>query len=330
MRTVVIFLALASHSAARADDITSTTTKEAIEFRAGKSLIGRYQAGPSIAKPYFWPLLAPGDIPVTRDWPMEAAKPGGSTDHVHQKSVWFCHGEVIPEGMGKAVDFWTEAKAKDGKAQFGAIVCTAIGDAKALPGGGVELVTKNEWRTPAGIKILDEERTLRVWDRDGGRLISFECKLIASVCPITFGDTKEGSFGIRVHDELRPESKVGTTVTTSGGKVIRSPAKDDLSVWGQPAEWIDYSGTVGGKACGVAVFEHKENTQRRGWHARAYGLVAANPFAREKSGFPSQKGKSELVKMAKGGTLTLRYAVYAHVGDAKSGKVAEAYEAFCK
>ena len=55
---------------------------------------------------------------------------------------------------------------------------------------------------------------------------------------------------------------------------------------------------------------------------------AANPFGREGSGFPSQKGKTELLKIDKGSELKLRYAIYAHTGDAKSAKVAEVFEAF--
>jgi len=78
------------------------------------------------------------------------------------------------------------------------------------------------------------------------------------------------------------------------------------------------------------VFDHPKNPSRAAWHTRAYGLMAANPFGRARSGFPSQKGKTDLVKMRKGQTLTFRYAVYAHTGDAAAGKVAEAYEVFKK
>jgi hypothetical protein len=36
------------------------------------------------------------------------------------------------------------------------------------------------------------------------------------------------------------------------------------------------------------------------------------------------------VRIEKGKSLTFRFAVYAHTGDAASGKVAEAYELFKK
>jgi hypothetical protein len=58
--------------------------------------------------------------------------------------------------------------------------------------------------------------------------------------------------------------------------------------------------------------------------------MAANPFGRAKSGFPDMKGKNDRVRLAKGEHLKLRYGIFVHLGDAKEGKVAEAYELFTK
>jgi len=132
-----------------------------------------------------------------------------------------------------------------------------------------------------------------------------------------------------VNDALRPSQSTGATVTTADGKSYAPPVKDNLPIWGFPTDWIDYSGKIDGKEVGIAVFDHPKNP-RANWHVRAYGLNAANPFGRAQSGFPSQKGKTELVKIEKGGELKLKYAIYAHTGDAKAGKVAEAFEQFKK
>ena len=110
--------------------IKITKTKEEIEFRLGDALVTRYHIGEKVAKPYFWPLHAKGDITVTRAWPMKEGDAQETKDHVHQKSAWFCHGDVIPEGIDlknkikgvDGVDFWSEAKG------HGNIVCTKIGD----------------------------------------------------------------------------------------------------------------------------------------------------------------------------------------------------------
>src|SRR5262245_43763924 len=74
-------------------------SESTLEFTIGDELVARYHKGPDVAKPYFWPLNAPGEIPITRGWPMQPGLPKETKDHVHQKSAWFCHGDVIPEGI---------------------------------------------------------------------------------------------------------------------------------------------------------------------------------------------------------------------------------------
>src|SRR5262245_12471792 len=69
-----------------------------ITFKAGDAVVSTYHVGPQVAKPYFWPLRL-GTTDLTRAWPMVKGQPGETTDHVHQKSAWFCHGDVIPEGV---------------------------------------------------------------------------------------------------------------------------------------------------------------------------------------------------------------------------------------
>lgn len=323
-----------------AAEVHAEVQEGAVVFRVGGEVVGRYVTDKRYAKPFLYPLRAPCGAPVTRGWPVEKGLPQEvTTDHVHQKSVWFCHGDVIPEGVelkirttergGQGVDFWSEAKDADGTPRHGRIACVRVGRPERLSPEHVRVETINEWYTPDGVKILDEVRVIHCVACSRGRLFVFDIRLMARDCPIVFGDTKEGSFGIRVHDALRPSVAGGGTVTTAEGKVIAPPAKDNLPIWGQPSAWIDYSGKVGEKAVGVAVFDHPSNPPAS-WHVRAYGLNAANPFGRQRSGFPSQKGKTELVRIAKGGELKLRYGVYAHDGDATAGKTAEVYELFRK
>ena len=96
------------------------------------------------------------------------------------------------------------------------------------------------------------------------------------------------------------------------------------------SDWCDYSGDIGGKRAGIAVFDAATNQPRAAWHSRGYGLMAANPFGRAESGFPARKGQHDLVKLGKGEHLKLRYGIFLHAGDAREGKVAEAYEQFSK
>jgi hypothetical protein len=338
---LAVIAALGCASRLHAQDVTATKSGEFIEFRAGGEPVGRYQfAGvvqvdkgegtKPLAKPFFYPLFAPGQLPVTRDWPLKRGTPGETTDHFHQKSVWFCHGDVIPDGgvtvrsadkNVKGVDFWAEG------GNHGRIVCTAVGEPTRPLANRVEVRTTNEWVAAEGLKLLDEVRTLSVVALPTGRLLVFDIDLTAAV-PVTFGDTKEGSMGVRVPDGFRASQKDGGTVTSSAGKSFAAPVKDNLPLWGEVADWNDYSAEVDGKPAGLAVFADPSNPVPSAWHTRAYGLMAANPFGRAGAGFPSQKGKTELVKLAKGDRLKLRFGVYAHAGDVTGGKVAEAYKTF--
>ena len=125
MRKLLSVVALLSLPAfVRADDVSIVAGKDAIEFKAGSTVVAKYAVAETVAKPYLYPVLAPNGVPLTRGWPVEKAPGDATTDHPHQKSVWFCHGDVIPEGIelkiksankgDKGVDFWSEAKDKDG------------------------------------------------------------------------------------------------------------------------------------------------------------------------------------------------------------------------
>ncbi|MSQ94069.1 MAG: hypothetical protein EXR98_05875 [Gemmataceae bacterium] len=301
-------------------------TKDALEFSIDDDLVTRYLIGADRPKPIFWPVNAPGGVPLTRSWPMEKAQPGEAIDHPHQQSAWFCHGDLIPEGIelptkikGVAgVDFWSIAKG------HGKMVVTAVGDPKNAPGHG-SVVTKNEWSTAEGTKIMDETRAIHLYATGKARLIVVQCDLHATVCNLTFGDTKEGAFGIRINDVINAGK-------TGKGKIQNAEGKiGEKECWGQVSAWCDYSGPVGGKEVGLTVLVDPKNPHPTCWHVRGYGLMAANPFGRDKHAkFPAVKGNNELVRLKKGEHLVLRYGMLLHEGDAVSGQVEGYYQRFVK
>jgi hypothetical protein len=262
---------------------------------------------------------------------MEADAKGEAKDHRHHKSLWFCHGDVIPEGVPikhkikgvEGIDFWSEAKG------HGKIVCTKV---STPSGSGPEasVATHNEWRTADGEKVLDEVRVIRFHNLGDAWLLTLDIDLHASVCPITFGDTKEGALGLRVREAVRADRK-GQLVNAEGKRGEgRLNNVEKKGCWGLVSAWCDYSGPVGDHTAGVAIFACPKNSLPTAWHARNYGLLAANPFGRARSGFPDLRGKKDLVKLARGEHLRMRYGILLHKGDAKAGKVAEQYERYAK
>jgi len=288
----------------------------------GKELVGRYHFAPDLPKPHFHPLNGPFGKPVTRGFPVIKDDPTETKDHPHQRMVWFCHGDVIPEGLElkskvkgvTGVDFWAESPG------HGRIVCKkAESFTPARPG---PFQTVNLWLSGDGDPILEESRAIELHDLGPAKLFVFDITLFATQWPITFGDTKEGSFGVRVAETMT-EKKGGVLENADGKRTMKE-------CWGQTSAWCDYSGLVDGKTVGVAIFDDPKNPHPAFWHSRDYGLMAANPFGRSKSGFPAAKGRTDLVKLAKGERLKLRYGLLVHPGDAKEGKVAEHYQAFLK
>jgi len=296
----------------------------AISFCTGSEEMAIYRFGDDFAKPIFWPLKAPNNKEVTRAWPMHATPGSPKEDHPHQKSAWFTYGDIIPEGVqikhkrkGVAgIDFWTEGP------DCGRIVCVSTNEYRhdADRSG---IATHNEWRDPDGTKIMDELRTLQFFNYEKAYLFIVDIDLWASVAPITFGDTKEGAFGVRVAHSMREDRGKGR-ITNAEGKV------GEKQCWGRISAWCDYSGPVEGETVGIALFASPNNPLPSCWHCRAYGLMAANPFARAKSGFPDMKDKKDFFSLHRGEHLKLRYGIFIHLGDVKEGQVAEAYELFKK
>lgn len=322
MSGVAVVLTLTLANLMSAGEVQIKQAKEHVDFLVDGELVGRYLISAERPKPIFWPLKAPGGAILTRAWPMEKAAEGGSVDHPHQQSAWFCHGDVIPEGITvtakipkiKGVDFWSVAPG------HGKIICTKVETPNTNKSAG-HLTTQNEWRTSDDIKIMDETRKLHLYDFDKARLLVFDIDLLASVVPIVFGDTKEGSMGVRVNDVIREKNGNGQIANAEG-------KKGSKECWGQHSVWCDYSGTVDGQKVGIAVLCDPKNAEPSAYHVRDYGLMAANPFGRAEAAFPAVKGKKDLVRLEKGQHLRLRYGILLHTGDASSGQVQSCFDRF--
>jgi len=74
------------------------------------------------------------------------------------------------------------------------------------------------------------------------------------------------------------------------------------------------------------VFDHPQNPRHpTWWHARDYGLFAANPFGQHDFENLSDKTAGHLTIPA-GQSVTFRYRFYLHAGDIEQAKVAQHYQ----
>ena len=274
----------------------------------------RFAGAPHV---YYYPLIGPGGAKMTRAWPMEDA-PGEEHDHPHHRSMWFSHGLV------NGVDFWSEDTShgtRKPKHPIGKIEHDRIVEVKSGKTGVVRASQK--WVAPDGSVPLTSVQTLTVHDRpETERVFDFEIALTAGAKDVLLGDTKEGTFAIRIAESMRLKGAKGQP---SDGHIANSEGDADDTAWGKAAKWVDMSGPVDGKVLGIAVFDHPANLRHpTRWHARDYGLFAANPFCGREMDKTLPAGAADHTIKA-GETLTLKYRVFIHEGDAAAAKVAERY-----
>ena len=239
-------------------------------------------------KPILWPIIGPTGKPLTRDYPMEKDTKE-TKDHVHQRSLWFTHGNV------NGIDFWGETPA----GKTGTIVHRKF--VKLESGAQAEIVTENDWLSPAGKKVCEDRRRLTFGTRGDARWIDFDITLRASEGPVTFGDTKEGTFG-------PSRGRVAAGRCQARRTDRQQPGQTNAAAWGKQADWVDYHGPVDGETVGIAIFNHPSSFRYpTGWHVRTYGLFAANPFAQRS--FAGKEGGAASYTLPQGKEFVLRYRV---------------------
>jgi hypothetical protein len=257
-------------------------------------------------KPFFFPMIGPTGARYTRAYPMETVA-GEDHDHPHQRSCWFTHGNV------NGVDFWGEDK------KSGTIRET---DRSIVVEGPVlgQLATKDDWIGPGEKKVCQDERTVTFYRTIPVRIFDFAIKLHAPEQPVTFHDTKEGMFGLRVASSMDVTRK-------KGGRIINASGITNEAAWGQASPWVDYIGPVGARTVGIAVFNHPGSFRfPTTWHVRPYGLFAANPFGWRDFG-KFEKGDYTIPA---GQSIAFRYRVIFHDGELPSTTLDRLFEAYAR
>lgn len=239
--------------------------------------------------PFVFPLPSPSGANLARHWPMEDGVEGEERDHPHHQSLWLSHGDV------NGFDFWHGRKEEE-------IVHLKARDLESGADSAAFTVDL-EWRA-GGETLLAETRRYR-FSRPDERTIAIEVASdFEARQAVTFGDTKEGTFALRVDRTLRHEGPLAQ------GSILNSEGQRDGGCWGERARWVAFHGPdEKGEPAVLAILDHPDNLRHpTWWHARSYGLLAANPF-----GVNDFEGKDDPDfgdhPMEKGGKLRQRYLV---------------------
>ena len=291
-------------------DIKITPLDDKVRVEISGKLFTEYYFK-DVPRPYCYPVIAPGDVPITRNWPMKTV-PGEEQDHVHHRGLWFTHGSV------NGIDFWSEQKS------FGKQVHEKFLETKS---GKVGIIrAQNKWVAPDGKVICRDERVLRVHDSENPRILDYDVTIKASEGDIVLGDTKEGTMAIRLAETMRVKPNEFNKGKPTG-HILQDTGIRDGDTWGKRAAWTDYSGPVDGKTLGVAMFDHPSNPRHpTWWHVRDYGLFAANPFGTHD--FEKKPPGEGNLTIAKGKSVTFRYRFVFHEGDSEKVNLPQLFKTF--
>ena len=242
----------------------------------------------SLKKPVLFPLHTASGTVVTRGFPLEP-QPGERTDHPHHVGLWFNYENV------NGVDFWnnsTELKAEQ-QAKMGTIVHRRIVKTRNGANEG-ELEVEMDWIMPDGQPILRETADFIFRTGLGLRVVDRISTLTALDKPVVFKDSKDGMIALRVRRELEQPSTESATYTDASGRPTTVKAMDTNgvtgmyrssegktgdAVWGTRGRWTTLTGKVHQEEITLALFDHPKNPGfPTYWHARGYGLFAANPL----------------------------------------------------
>ncbi len=271
--------------------------------------------GPDAPKPYLHPLRSASGKIVTRGYPMLDIA-GEPHDHPHHRGLWFTHGDV------NDLDFWANEPSQGQKK--GKVVLNRIVQVKSgKESGTIQAVF--DWQTPEGKTLLTENRTMVIYSNPTLRILDFDVEFKAGKEQVVFGDTKEGTFAIRLNAKLNEPTE--RRFPGSGLMVDAAGKRGEKEVWGKRSPWVDYSGTLDGEKLGIAIFDHPSNPKHPTyWHSRSYGLFAANIFGEHD--FYNDKSRNGSVTIGPGGALRFRYRVVIHPGLTQEAGIPDLYQKY--
>jgi len=300
--------------------VTTDEAQKRVDITIDGAPFTSYVWPDTLTKPVLFPLIASDGTTVTRGYPL-APRPGERTDHPHHAGMWLNYGNV------NGFDFWNNSNAipADRKPKMGSVVQEKVLSTRSGGRSG-ELDTESEWVTGAGEAILDDT-TRYVFSAMGNARVIDQITTLHAMDKAVFNDDKEGLLGIRVASWLESPTEKGGTFTDASGKAtqvsatgsvgasgvyLTSEGKRGDAAWGTRGRWCTLTGTTGGKSYVIAILDHPGNPgYPTYWHARGYGLFAANPLGRH---IFDPKAPPFDFTLEKGQAATFRYRVilYTH------------------
>ncbi|MEP3207954.1 MAG: PmoA family protein [Maribacter sp.] len=269
-------------------------------------------------KPILYPIMTKSGKTVTRGFPFEP-RPNERIDHPHHAGLWLNYGDV------NGLDFWNNSYAipEAEKAKYGTIYHQEILE---MDEKNATLSIRAVWRSPDNVDLL-EETTQYVFNQEGSTRSIDRVTTLKALEKVSFTDNKEGMLGMRMTRELELPSDKPAEYTDAEGNVTEvkvlnnegvtgnyysSKGLTGGDVWGTRNEWVKLEGTMNDEVVSVTIIDHQKNVgYPTYWHARGYGLFAANPLGQS----VFSDGKQTLnFSLEQGESTVFKYRVLVHNG----------------
>lgn len=294
--------------------VTKVADEKKINITIGGKIFTSFMYPNSLEKPVLYPIATVEGTIVTRGFPLNP-KPNDPTDHPHHIGIWFNYENV------NGLDFWNNSYAipQSKKSAYGWVRTDKILETKSGDKG--LLSYHSNWTNHKNETLLEETTVLEFSEVGHKRVIDRVTTLKAKI-PVTFTDAKDGLLGMRLAHELQiPTDKdqkftddkgivtiiKGSTDKAANGNYITSEGKIGDSAWSTRAAWCKVFGKMNNDSVSVVIIDHPQNPNYPTfWHARGYGLFAANPLG-EKI-FTNGKSTKNL-QLKVGESVTFRYRV---------------------
>ncbi|MEJ5964020.1 PmoA family protein [Pedobacter immunditicola] len=318
---LIIVLMLSSFKKEKRFTITENKAQKRVDILVDGKPFTSYIYPDELMKPVLYPLRTTKGSLVTRGWPMDA-RPGERIDHPHHVGMWFNYGDV------NGLDFWNNstAIAADQKSKYGTIKHVAVKRMSAND-DRAELEVTMHWQKPDGTNLIKQDSKYIFTTKGGLRSIELLTKLTVLKEDIDFKDNKEGLIAIRVARELEhPSNKPELFTDANGiatgvakmsndgvtGKYRNHEGIEGDNVWGTRSKWVNLNGKIGDELVSLVIIDNPENVGYPAyWHARGYGLFAANPLGQKEF----SKGKEVLdYKLKAGQSVVFKYKVLINSG----------------
>jgi len=315
--TISILLFFVSTGQKKMVTIVKEQNENKINVFIGQRLFTSFLYPDTLEKPVLWPINASGGTMITRGFPLQPL-PGDPTDHPHHVGLWFNFENV------NGLDFWNNSYAipADKKHLYGwiktdKIIKTSNGDKGVLSYHANWVNQKNE-------VLLEETTTFEFTGTAHRRIIDRSTTLKANT-DILFTDAKDGMLGLRVAHELQIPSMTDQKFTDNKGNVtivkksadsvasgnyLTSEGKQGDDAWSTRATWCKMYGKMGNDSISIVIIDHPANPNYPTfWHARGYGLFAANPLGEK----IFTNGKSEKnLRLKTGESVRFYYRIIIH------------------